>query len=149
MLIRECFSVYIFFFFLEREREDVCGVLLFTCCTACCKARCDWANWPTTDWYRWLLTVAESGCWPWESMLVTEVDERSRLPAAMSCCCCCMRNACLSTCNALTLLPRCPVDSPRRPVYIGLCINQYYCNCICLLNNNNNLSVIKKIDREK
>lgn len=27
--------------------------------------------------------------------------------------------------NALALLPRCPAGSPRRPVYIRLCINQY------------------------
>lgn len=77
---------------------------------ACCKTRSDWADWPTADWYWWMLGMAEWWCGPIE-----------RLVAEPMICWLCW----LPACNALALFPRCPAGSPRRPVYIRLCIKPY------------------------
>lgn len=81
-----------------------------TCWPTGCKTRCDWADWTTADWYRWVLAVAER----WRSSIEGLLATKSviwwltwYLPAS----------------NALALFPRCPAGSPRRPVYIRLCIN--------------------------
>lgn len=82
-----------------------------TCRPTCGERRGDWANWPTADWDWWLLGVAKSWWWPIDGLLTSEWEIWRRLDCG------------LATCNALALFPRCPTGSPRRPVYIGLCIN--------------------------